>query len=397
MTVFILLALLLTVLALLPVVLPLFRSARVRGQEREALNVALFQERRDELEQELASDAISAEQYDAARLELERDLLLNTGSEDKSEQRPSFRLAVGLGLAVPLLAVLLYTQLGAPDFVNPPQAAHEMAGDNRVDTDMATLTQQLADRLKREPQDAQGWILLGRSLTMQERYAEAGAAYEEGLKNVGDHPDLLTSYAEILAMQQGNLKGRPQQMVRRALELDPDAQGALWLAGVAAFQAEDYSAAIGYWKRLEGMLPPQGEAAALVRDNLAEARSRSGEPQALVEAAPPLRLRISLAPALAAQAQPDQVLFILARPPEGGMPIAAVRRQARDLPLNIVLDESAQLSAGRTLADFAEVEVVARVSRSGSAAAVSGDLEGSAVVKTRDGAPVVIEINRVRQ
>ncbi len=397
MTVFILLALLLTVLAMLPVLLPLFRAAHARGQEREALNVALFQERRDELEQELASDAISAEQYDAARLELERDLLLNTGSEDKSEQRPSLRLAVGLGLAVPLLAVLLYTQLGAPDFVNPPQAVHEMAGDNRVDTDMATLTQQLADRLKREPKDAQGWILLGRSLTMQERYAEAGAAYEEGLKNVGDHPDLLTSYAEILAMQQGNLEGRPQQMVRRALELDPDAQGALWLAGVAAFQAEDYSAAIGYWKRLEAMLPPQGEAAALVRDNLAEARSRNGEPQALAEAVPPLRLRISLAPALAAQVQPDQVLFILARPPEGGMPIAAVRRQARDLPLNIVLDESAQLTAGRTLADFAEVEVVARVSRSGSAAAVSGDLEGSAVVKTRDGKPVVIEINRVRQ
>jgi cytochrome c-type biogenesis protein CcmH len=396
MIAFVLLALLLTVLALLPVVLPLFRTARARGQEREALNVALFQERRDELEQELGDDAISADQYEAARLELERDLLLNTGNEGKTEQRPSRRLALVLGLAVPLLAGLLYVQLGATDFIDLPEATHAAADEPVVDTDMATLTQQLADRLKREPKDAQGWILLGRSLTMQERYAEAGAAYEEGLKNVGDHPDLLTSYAEILAMQQGDMKGRPQQMVRRALELDPDAQGALWLAGIAAFQAEDYAAAIGHWKRLEAMLPPQGEAAGLVRDNLAEARARSGEPQALAEAVPPLRLRISLAPALAAQAQPDQVLFILARPPEGGMPIAAVRRQVRDLPLNIVLDESAQLTAGRSLADFAQVEVVARVSRSGSAGAVSGDLEGSAVVDTRATAPVVIEIGRVR-
>lgn len=394
MIVFVVLLVLVTVLALVPALLPLFRRNRGRDAEREALNVALFQERRDELEQELTEDSISAGQYEAARLELERDLLLNAGAEETAVPRSSRGLAVVIGLGVPLLAGLLYLQLGAPDFVEPPQQAmHEAPGE----MDMATLTRQLAARLQQEPNDMQGWLLLGRSLVMQERYQEAGERYEEALQRLGDHPDLLTDYAEMLALQQGSVRGKARELVERALRLDPDAQGALWLAGVAAFEQEDYTAAISHWQNLQKLVPAQGESAALLRDNLNEARARLGEPQPLADAAPALRLQISLDSALAARVSPEQVLFVMARPKEGGMPIAAVRRQVRDLPLNIVLDDSALLTAGRSLADFAQVEVVARISRSGNAAAASGDLEGSVAVDPRQVEPVEIRIGRVRE
>ncbi|GAB4295766.1 MAG: c-type cytochrome biogenesis protein CcmI [Thiohalomonadaceae bacterium] len=394
MTLFVSLALLLTVLVLVPVLLPLWRPRTVRTAEREALNVALFQERRDELAQELAEDAISAEQYEAARLELERDLLLNTGAEQPDAHRPARTLAAFVGIGVPLLAVLLYLQLGAPDFVDPPVAAQHQAGS---EMDMAALTQQLAKRLEQDPGDVQGWRLLGRSMVMQERYQEAAETYERALERAGEYPGLLTDYAEMLALQQGSMRGKARELVERALRLDPEDQGALWLAGVAAFEEADYTAAISHWQQLQKQLPEEGETAALLRDNLDEARARLGGPQPLAEASAMLRLHITLDPALAAQAQADQVLFIMARPPEGGMPIAALRRQVRDLPLRIVLDDSAALGAGRRLGDFARVEVVARISRSGNAAAASGDLEGSVLVDPRQAEPVEILIGKVRE
>jgi cytochrome c-type biogenesis protein CcmH len=393
MILFVSLALLLTVLALLPVLLPLLRPRQVHAAEREALNVALFQERRDELQQELADDSISAGQYEAAQLELERDLLLNAGAEDNAGQRPARGLALTIGLAAPLLAGLLYLQLGAPDFVDPPeQVVHQAAGE----MDMATLTRQLAARLEQNPGDVQGWMLLGRSLAMQERHQEAGEVYERALQRAGEHPDLLTDYAENLALQQGSMRGKARELVERALRLDPEAQGALWLAGVAAFEQEDYRTAISHWQSLQKLLPAEAEATSLLRDNLNEARARMGEPQPLADTAPRLLLRISLAAALVARVQPEQVVFIMARPLEGGMPIVALRRLAGELPLNIVLDDKAVLAAGRSLADYAQVEVVVRISRSGSAGAASGDLEGSVVVSTRSTEPVVIQIDRVR-
>lgn len=396
MTLFIVLAVLLTAIALLPVLLPLFARQQNKDAGREALNVALYQERRDELEQELAEDSISAEQYEAARLELERDLLLNTGAEERAVPRPSRGLAAAVAIGVPLLAVLLYWQLGAPDFIDAPAAPAHEAGA-ATDMDMDALTAQLAERLQREPGDVRGWMLLGRSYVMQERYRDAADIYEQGLQRAGEHPELLTDYAEMLAMQQGSMRGKARELVERALRLDPNAQGALWLAGVAAFEDEDYTAAISHWQNLQKLLPAQGDSAALLRDNINEARARLGQPQPLAEAAPMLRLRITLDPALAAKAQPDQVLFIMARPPEGGMPIAALRRQARDLPLSIVLDDGAVLTAGRSLGDFERVEVVARISRSGTAAAASGDLEGSVVIDPRQAEPVEIRIGRVRE
>lgn len=395
MTVFLLLALLITVLVLLPTLLPLLRVRRTAAAERELLNVALFQERRDELEQELAEDSISAGQYEAARLELERDLLLNAGDEETAAPRSARGLALVIGIAVPLLAGVLYLQLGAPDFVDPPAQAEHAAGTNM---DMAALTRQLAERLEQSPGDIEGWMLLGRSYAMQERYQEAGEVYEQALQRAGEHPDLLTDYAEVLALQQGSMRGKARELVERALKLNPDAQGALWLAGVAAFEQEDYTAAIAHWQQLQKLLPAQdAEAHAMVRDNLNEARGRLGEPQPLAEAAPMLRLRISLDPALAGRVQPEQVLFIMARPPEGGMPVVALRRLARELPLDIVLDDSAMLTAGRSLGDYSQVEVVARISGSGNAAAASGDLEGSIVVDPRTAEPVAIRIDHLRQ
>ncbi len=386
MTLFVILAVLLVAAALALLLPPLLGFGRRRDAAREAINVALFHDRRNELAQELETGTITEEQFAAAELELERDLLLNAEAESGSVARAGRMLAVVVALAVPVLAGGLYWYLGSPDFVNAPANGAAEAGNNsKAMANMEQLIAQLRDHLKAQPDDAQGWALLGRSYAVQQRYGEAAGAFAEAVKLVGNDPELLTEYAEALALQHGSIRGQPMQLVEKALTLSPNEQGALWMAGVGAFEEHNYRAAVSYWERLLALVPPDGEGTQTLRDNIAEARARLGEPlpaqktqpSAPVAKGAAIQVEVSLAPALAAQAKPDDIVFVLARSPQGGMPLAAVRRQVRDLPTTITLDDSTAPMAGQSLADFKELQVVARVSRSGGVMAQSGDFEGS--------------------
>ncbi|MFA5628034.1 MAG: c-type cytochrome biogenesis protein CcmI [Thiohalomonadaceae bacterium] len=266
MTLFIILALLLTVILMVPLLLPLLRPKSVDTTGRQALNVALFQERRDELEQERTEGSISEDQYEAASLELERDLLINADTDEPGTTRPTYKLAVFVGLGLPLLAALLYWQLGAPDFIDPPAAVSQQASS---DIEMAALTERLAQRLEQNPGDIKGWLLLARSMQMHQDFAKAAEVYERALQRAGEHPDLLVDYAEMLAMQQGSMQGKATELIERALQIDPNAQGALWLAGAAAFEQEEYATAIVHWQKLQQFLSDDDvEAISMLRENI---------------------------------------------------------------------------------------------------------------------------------
>lgn len=275
MTLFIALIVLLTALLLVPLLLALLRPAAQDATRRAELNVALFAERRDELSNELSEGSISAEQYEEARLELERDLLINADAEERSQARPAGGLAALVGIGVPLLAGIVYLQLGAPDFVEPPEAVQHAAGSRAgmPDMDMNALTERLTQRLEENPGDVRGWLLLARSMQMHQDFARAADIYERALQRAGEHPELLIDYAELLAGQQGSMQGKPAELVARALQLDPQAQGALWLAGAAAFEKEDYAVAIEHWQVLQKTLT-EDEGLELLEENLVEARRR---------------------------------------------------------------------------------------------------------------------------
>jgi len=275
MTLFIALIVLLTALLLVPLLLALLRPAAQDATRRAELNVVLFAERRDELSNELSEGSISAEQYEEARLELERDLLINADAEERSQARPAGGLAALVGIGVPLLAGIVYLQLGAPDFVEPPEAVQHAAGSRAgmPDMDMNALTERLTQRLEENPGDVRGWLLLARSMQMHQDFARAADIYERALQRAGEHPELLIDYAELLAGQQGSMQGKPAELVARALQLDPQAQGALWLAGAAAFEKEDYAAAIEHWQVLQKTLT-EDEGLELLEENIAEARRR---------------------------------------------------------------------------------------------------------------------------
>jgi len=142
---------------------------------------------------------------------------------------------------------------------------------------MAAMVQRLADRLKAQPGDAEGWAMLGRSYANLGRHADALPAYAKAIELRQDDPPLMADYADELALQQGGrLEGEPMRWVKRALALEPGQPKALLLAGTEAFQRKDYAQAVQYWERVAQGGAPQSELVKQAKAGLDDAR-RLGE------------------------------------------------------------------------------------------------------------------------
>ena len=383
-------AMLLVALALLlPALLGADKPAAT-GVRRDTLNIALYRDQLTELEAEREDGTLSPEQFEAARRELQRELLDEVGDAEGAAARVRGRAVVPVvALAVPLLAIGLYLQLGSghllteegqAELARAEQAAHDM---QNVDQ----MVQQLATRLQQDPENLEGWVMLGRSLLALERYDDAARAFAQALRVGGEQPDLLADYAEALAMAGGGqLLGEPLQIVERVLAARPMHEKGLWLAGIAAFQRGDYAAALEHWNRLSQVIPEDHPNRRLLVDYLAQARNAvggegvpvaaGGDLPAALDAA--IEVTVELDPALAARLAPGDTLFVYARAAQGPrMPLALVRQAAGDFPVKVTLDDSQAMAPTLRLSSFSEVAVGARVSRSGNATPQPGDLQGS--------------------
>ncbi len=175
-----------------------------------------------------------------------------------------------------------------------------------------------------------------------------------------------------------SLRGEPELLVQRALQIDPVNLKALALAGTAAFDRRDFGAAAAYWQRMLPLVPADSEDARVIRENVEEAGKLSREARKLSGNARNLRGKIEISQKLKDRLQPDDTVFVFARAEKGPpTPLAAMKLRARDLPLEFSLDDSMAMAPGMALSKFPRVVVTARVSRSGQAAPQPGDLQGS--------------------
>ncbi len=406
MTVFVLIAVLMAAVAMVWVLPPLLRRRGAdEGVERAASNLAIYRDQLAELDADLSSGTLSAVQYEQAKLEIERRVLDEAGGEGVAGprvSRSSRRTAAVLATVIPLAAASLYWLLGNPDALSPRQAG-VAGGEHQITAQqIEAMAAKLAARLEQNPDDAKGWAMLARTYMAMQRFPEAVAAYAKATALVKDDAGLLADYADALATSTGrNLEGRPLELVMQALKLDPDQWKALALAGTAAFDRKDYRAAIVHWEKLVQQLPPDSEFGQSMKASIAEARQLGGiKPGALPGPQPAtaasVRGTVSLSPALAATVKPTDTVFIFTRAAEGSrQPIAALRRQARDLPAEFTLDDSQSMSAGMKLSSFREVVVGARISKSGGATPQSGDLQGISQKVKVGAADVVVVIDSV--
>ncbi len=392
--------------------IPLHRDVDVMGRQLR------------QLRQLHAGGALTDEQFVASKAQLERrlvDALVPT--EDNASQHASrIRRLLRLPLALALFMLVVtgggYWLVGSPRHlgVGPGHpAADEAAQDTAADAaspapheltavQIGEMADKLAARLKSNPDDAQGWTMLARSRVALGQHAKAVEAFERAERLRPRDADLLADYADALAMSQGrSLEGAPAALLRRALEIDPHHAKALALAGTAAFDRKDYAQAVRDWETLAQFEPPGGPFAGQVRDGIAEARRLGGLPPAPASApaadlqpgAATIAGTVTLAPALAGRASPDDVLFVFARAVDGPrMPVAIVRKRVKDLPLQFTLDDSMAMSPDAKLSSVRRVIVGARVSHSGNAVPQEGDLQGSTPAVDVGASGLRLEINQ---
>jgi cytochrome c-type biogenesis protein CcmH len=271
------------------VAIPLLRGAPSKSTPSgDQMNVLVFQDHLAELEADVESGILSADQFEQGRLELERRLLEETSSrpdEDRPQHPSQHRrgLALFLGLCLPALTFALYAQLGRIDLLSgsPPVAAPE-APHPVSDTAIGQLVETLANRLAVEPNDPRGWMMLGRSYAALKEYPKAVDAYRRARVLVGDQPDLLVAYADALLMaSDGRFDPQTVTLIERALEVDAKHVKALWLAGTIAHQQGDYAKALEIWERLAAQAPEGSDLARTMAANIAEARAllADAEPQ----------------------------------------------------------------------------------------------------------------------
>jgi len=251
-------------------------------KERREANIAIYRDQLTELETDLQNGIVAKEQYQQDRDEIERRLLEDVKlSESDAKTAADFRkrnVVYALAIGLPLAAVLFYLKVGEMKALSPaataPTASSEMSESSRSPQQIEANVSKLVDRLKANPSDAEGWVMLAHSYSTMERFGEAAGAYARATELQPNNADLWAEYAFASAMANGrNLEGQPMEFVNRALKIDPENLKALQLAGNDAFQRKDYKKAVDYWSRVLKKVPPQSEVAQSIQQRIDEAKS----------------------------------------------------------------------------------------------------------------------------
>jgi cytochrome c-type biogenesis protein CcmH len=394
MTAFVLSALALTAAVVGLLLYPLLlRERRFHAGSTSELSIAVLREQLSELDAQRQEGLLDARILAEEQAELEKRALEDGGArvQDNSGgttmRRP--RLAAAIGLFVPAFAAGMYFWLGSPDALGPPQSA-DTAGNHALDPrqiqDMAT---KLAERLQNNPTDGEGWLMLARSYSVLERYAEASAAFGRATTLLPPSASLLADYAEVVAMAQGQkLAGDPEKIIARALEIDPRHVKSLALSGSAAFERGDFARAVKVWRTILTLVPPDSQVAQSISNGIADAERKMGQgvfakpaTDIALQKAPVAGRSVSgsvvLAPNLKDKVPADAALFVFARNTDGSrVPLAMVKVASARLPFRFMLDDSMSMVPNARLSNAQSVIVGARLSLSGDAIAKPGDFEG---------------------
>jgi cytochrome c-type biogenesis protein CcmH len=414
---------------------PLLRPPVVKRDVASPLEA--YRDQRAQIDEDFAQGTLTREQHAQALAELQTRVVQEVGDVETpaparhTPQSTAFIVAVAL--LIPAGALALYGILGTPSALKGGDAGAvasraEQAPHPVTQQEMEAMVEGLAQKLRQNPNDATGWHMLARSYVAFNRLPEAAQAYDKANALAPGDPQLLSDYADVLAMVNGrSLEGRPTQLVMEALKVDPRHQKSLALAGTAAFNRGEFAKAADWWKQLLATLPPGSEQAKAVESNIAQAEAGGKDTGAGVMAAGPAAAAtpaaqstqrapaapaapaanaaaagatvegsVTLADAVKAGMAPGSVLFIYARPADGSrMPLAILRQEAGSFPVRFKLDDSLAMAPQAKLSLHSQVMLVARISKSGNATPQPGDITGSlgpVKVGTRDLKLVIDEV-----
>ena len=318
-------------------------------------------------------------------------------------------------LMVPLAGILMYQNIGTPEAINlsPVKPAQQSPAQQTAHSDeqgqMDDLVASLQQRMAENPDDPEGWLILGRSLKTMQRYAEAKEALSNANRLVPDDPSIMVELAETMLFTTGKpeISGEARQLIESALAIDPNQQKGLWIMGMASAQEGEDTQAIAYWTRLQEQLDPATGPYQAVTQQIEAAQTRMGIPVSASAETAVAESSVA-APAAPAMAKPvvteaaaggfgipatitigdglsgpypaNATLFIFIHPAgAAGMPLAVKRLAPQGFPMSLTFTDADLLQPGGSLQAFELLDISARISMNGVANIASGDIQANRV------------------
>lgn len=394
MTLFFVFACLLVAVALAAILPSALRSRKAQGdpddQELNQLdtNIKIARERRANLQSALSNGSIDQATFDTELSDLENALAIDLTAEQahRESTRSGLIIAGLITLFLPIASGALYLHLGTPDGVNTDAmhrqalAAQEQQQQQPQSNKPPALTELLPNlekKLDANPDDVDGWKLLGKSYLSLGEFDNAQRALVRAFNLDKSDPELLAQLAEATAMQRGgDLSGQASEYIDSALLINPEHQQSLWLKAIATQQAQNHEEAITRFEALRAGVAGNPEAQASIDEMLNQSKAALGievsAPDTDTQAS--LSVTVELAQSVKAEVNPTDSVFIFARASSGPpMPLAVSRHTVSELPITIVLNDTMAMIPAMTLSQFPSVTVGARVSKSGNAIAQVGD------------------------
>ncbi len=346
---------------------------------------------------------------DEVRQEAENEVKASLVEDVKSVKSVTFSLmspakSLVVIFLLPLFAVTLYLHIGQPELLRGNQQEILFTGqDPDNPPDVNQLLAQLEQRIAEQPDNPRGWELAARTYISIEQYDKAEQAYTRLNALVPGNPDFLAGWADATIMANGNsYSPKARTLVQQALAINPSHQNALWIAALGASSLGDYENAISYLEALLEQVSNEPETTVQLNRLINHNRSLAGNMQNESSSSKPgpgkiIDVTVSLDPGLATGLQGSEIVFVIARAQNGpAAPLAVSRHRLEELPLEISLNREHAMIANMTVDNFDELQILARVSRSGIRPARSGDYASQVVsVSGENPEPVSVVIDRV--
>jgi len=360
-------------------ILPFFKSAKQDSSSIELpqsqTSLSILQENLSQLKVEHQMGQVTDEDFAKQQEELEKrtldEVLSDAQQNIATANNPVKKLPLFLAIFIPLAVVGLYFITGNPNAIDPPADPQEQQ--------ILQMAKQLEDRLKTDPNNAQGWVFLARTYGALNRLTDAKNAFNKALALDPKNSDTLADLADLVAYENKSMNGQALDLIDQSLAANPKNPKALALKGTAAFEKGDYASAIKNWElAIPNLGPNEAAFAQGLNASIAEAKNLL-KPNQVVATNPALTIsgKVMITPGLQGQVSPTDIVFIYAKAIEGPkLPLAIIKSTAGQLPTTFVLSDEQSMSPQFKLSQFKEVSLTARISKSGNAIPEKGDLIG---------------------
>jgi cytochrome c-type biogenesis protein CcmH len=367
------------------VILPVLSAPKdMLSTDRQQQNINIARDKKNGLDDQLSDASLTQAEYDNALVELQTSLALDLEKSElgKVNQKGKWVLWV-LALALPMASIGLYFKVGEYQVIENPALAAIAQPNNQtpqIDMTLDQMVEVVRERLQKNPDDARGWFVLGKTMMEKGNFDQAVTAFQRTLDLTGDQEShVLFSLADALSMKNdGLMMGEPEAIIQQGLKVSPQDPTGLWLAGLAAEQRQDYKASFGYMVTLLPLVANSADSTSEVKRFIALLKDQDPTLVLLAKESiqnPSVKISVSLADQFKTQVVSDNVVFIYAKAASGPpMPLAVKRLAVSDLPVMVELSDADAMMPSMMLSSFEDIIIGARVSKSGNPVAQPGDL-----------------------